>query len=62
MRLSEILPPLLSCQQEFLLDNLWWRRALGMKRKFEVADDPIDNFVVFDKGDNFHLSTALRIE
>lgn len=21
-----------------------------MKRKFEVRDDPIDNFVIFDKG------------
>jgi hypothetical protein len=28
-RLSEILPPLLSCHQKFLLDNIRGRRALG---------------------------------
>ncbi len=33
-----------------------------MKCQLEVADDPIDNFVVFDKGDHFHLSAALRAE
>lgn len=31
-----------------MLDNLRWRRALGMKCQLEVADDPIDNFVVFN--------------
>ncbi len=33
-----------------------------MKRKFEVTDDPIDNLVIYDKGDDFHLSAALRTE
>lgn len=33
-----------------------------MKRKFEVRDDPIDNLVILDKGDHFHLSAALRTE
>lgn len=27
-----------------------------------MADDPIDNFVVFDKGDDFHFCAALRAE
>lgn len=33
-----------------------------MKRKFEVTDDAIDNLVIYDKGDDFHLSAALRTE
>ena len=33
-----------------------------MKGELEMADDPIDNFMVFDKGDHFHLSAALRAD
>jgi len=33
-----------------------------MKCQLEVADDPIDNFVIFDKDDHFHLSVTLRTE
>ena len=29
-----------------------------MKCELKMADDPVDNFVIFDKGDNFHLSAA----
>ena len=29
-----------------------------MKRKFEVADDPVNNFMLFYKGYDSHLSTA----
>ncbi len=61
-RLSEIPSSLLSRHHELVLDNLWRRRPLGMKCQLEVADDPIDNFVVFDKGDHLHLSAALRAE
>ena len=39
----EIFAPLFGCHQEFMLNKLKRRRALGMKRKFEVMDDPIDN-------------------
>ena len=27
-----------------------------------MADDPINNFVIFDKGDDFHLCAAMRAE
>ncbi len=33
-----------------------------MRCQLDVGDDPIDNFVVFDKGDHFHISAALRAE
>ena len=33
-----------------------------MKCHLEVADDPIENFVIFDKSDHFHLSVILRTE
>lgn len=29
-----------------------------MKRKFEVADDLIDNLMIFNEGDNVHLASA----
>jgi len=35
---------------------------LSLKGELEMADDPIDNFVIFDKGDDFHLCAALRAE
>jgi hypothetical protein len=44
------------------LDDLRWRRPFGMRCQLDVGDDPIDNFVVFDKGDHFHLSAALKAE
>ena len=31
-----------------------------MKRKFEVTDDLIDNFVIFDEGDDAHLACAQK--
>jgi len=33
-----------------------------MKSELEVRDNSVDNFVIFDKGDDFHLSAALRAE
>ena len=55
---SEILSLLFGYHQEFLLYEPGWRRPLGMKCELKMADDPVDNFVIFDKGDNFHLSAA----
>jgi len=30
--------------------------------QFEVADDLVDDSVIFDEGDNLHLTAALRTE
>ena len=30
-----------------------------MKRQFKVAGNPFDDLVTFNKGDSFHLSTAI---
>jgi hypothetical protein len=51
---------LLGCHQEFLLDNLRGRRALGCEDELEVANDLIDDLIVFDKGDDPHLASAAR--
>jgi len=45
---SEILSPLFGCHQQLLLDDLRGRRALGCEDELEVADDLIDNLMVFD--------------
>jgi hypothetical protein len=42
--------------------GLRWRRAFSLKGELEMADDPIDNFGIFNKGDDFHLCAALRAE
>ena len=60
--LSEIFFSLLGCHQKFLLDNLRGRRALGCEDELEVANDLIDDLMVFDKGDNPHLASAGRTE
>ncbi len=60
--LSEIFSPLLGCHQELLQDNLRRRRPFGHEGKLEVSDNLVDNFVIFDKGDHFHLSAALRTQ
>ena len=56
--LSEIFFSLLGCHQKFLLDNLRGRRALGCEDELEVANDLIDDLMVFDKGDDPHLATC----
>ena len=61
-RCSEIFFSLLGCNQEFLLDNLRRGRPFGHEDKLEVSDDLVDDFMIFDKGDHFHLSAALRAE
>jgi hypothetical protein len=33
-----------------------------MKSELEVSDDLIDDFMILDKGDHFHLSAALRTD
>ena len=60
--LSEILAHLRSCHLEFLLDDLRGRRPFGMESELEVSDDLIDDFMILDKGDHFHLSAALRAD
>ena len=59
---SEIPPYLLGCHLEFLLDDLRGRRSFGMESELEVSDDLIDDFMILDKGDHFHLSAALRTD
>jgi hypothetical protein len=44
------------------LGNLGWRRALSLKGELKMADDPVDDLVIFDKSDDSHLSSALRTE
>jgi len=33
-----------------------------MKSELEVSDDPINDSMILDKGDDFHLGAALRAE
>ena len=33
-----------------------------MESELEVSDDLIDDFMILDKGDHFHLSAALRTD
>ena len=35
---------------------------LSLKGELQMADDPVNNFVIFDKGDDFHLCAVLRAE
>jgi hypothetical protein len=49
---SEILAPLFGGHQEFLLDNLRWRRPLSHEGEFEVIDNFVDNFMIFYESDN----------
>ena len=55
---AEVLASLLDCHQEFLLDDLGRRRALGSEGELEVADDFVDDLRVFDEGDDAHLAAA----
>jgi hypothetical protein len=59
--LRNISLPLLGCHQEFLLDTLRMG-TFGHEGELEVSDDLINDFVILDKGDHFHLSPALRAE
>jgi len=34
----------------------------GMKGELKMADDPVDNFVIFDKSDDSHLSSTARAQ
>ena len=51
---SEILPPLLCCHQQFLLEDLRGRWSFSMKGEHEVSDDLINDFMILNKGDNRH--------
>jgi len=37
-----------------MLDNPRRRWPFSLKGELEMADDAIDNFVIFDKGDDFY--------
>jgi hypothetical protein len=57
---SEILPTLLSCHKEFVLDIMRRRWPFGFKGQLEMAHDPVDGFRFFDKRDDLHLTSARR--
>jgi len=42
------------------LNNLRWRRALSLKGKLEVADDLVNDRMIFDEGDDAHLAPLLH--
>jgi hypothetical protein len=55
---SEILPAILGCHQEFLLDMMGRRGAFGLEWQFGMTDDPVDGFRFFDKRDDRHFAAA----
>jgi len=44
------------------LDELRWRRAFGLESEFEVVDDIVYDFMIFDKSNDFHFCTAVGRE
>ena len=58
--LSEILPTLFSCHQEFLLDTLR-RRSFGHEGELEVSDNLVDNFMIFYESDDLHLTSIKQL-
>ena len=54
--LSEVLSALFFRHQEFLLNNLRWRRAFGLKSELEVVDDFVNDRMIFYKSDDLKES------
>jgi hypothetical protein len=54
-KLSEILAPLLSDHQKFVLENSARRRAFGMKSELEVDDASVHCGIISDESDHSHL-------
>ena len=51
-----------SRHQEVLSDNLRYRRAFGLESEFEVVDDIVYYFMIFDKSNDFRFCTAVGTE
>jgi hypothetical protein len=58
MRSCEIIGRRVSIHQELLKNGLRRRGALGDKGQFQVLDDPIDNGVLHEEGDDAHRASA----
>jgi hypothetical protein len=41
---------------------LRWRRTFGLESEFEVVDDIVYDFMIFDKSNDFHFCTAVGTE
>ncbi len=44
------------------MDDLRWRGAFSLEAEFEVVDDLVYDFMIFDKSNGFHFCTALGRE